>query len=33
MGQATTTYTIKIGKPAGKHHLEDLGIDGSIILN
>jgi hypothetical protein len=25
-------YKILVGKPGGKNHLEDLGIDGRIIL-
>jgi hypothetical protein len=26
------TYIVLIGKPEGKDHLEDLGVDGRIIL-
>jgi hypothetical protein len=25
-------YSILIGKPEGRHHLKDLGVDGKIIL-
>jgi hypothetical protein len=25
-------YRVSVGKPEGKNHLEDLGVDGRIIL-
>ena len=31
-GERTDAYTALVGKPEGKSHLEDLGIDGRIIL-
>jgi hypothetical protein len=32
MGQMRKAFSILIGKPEGKNHLEDLGVDGRIIL-
>jgi hypothetical protein len=32
MGEVINAYNILIGKPEGKNHLEDLGVDGKIIL-
>ena len=32
MGERRGAYRVLVGKPEGKNHLEDLGIDGSIIL-
>jgi hypothetical protein len=32
MGEMKNTYHILVGKPEGKNHLEDLGVDGKIIL-
>jgi hypothetical protein len=32
MGDIRNVYQIFVGKPEGKNHLEDLGIDGRIIL-
>jgi hypothetical protein len=32
MGEMRNVYSILVGKPEGKNHLEDLGIDGKIIL-
>jgi hypothetical protein len=32
MGKIRKAYTISIGKHEGKDHLDDLGIDGKIIL-
>jgi len=31
-GERRDAYTALVGKPAGKSHLEDRGIDGRIIL-
>jgi hypothetical protein len=33
MGEMTSVYRVLVGKPEGKKHLEDLGIDGKKILN
>jgi len=32
MGEVRNAYKISVGKPEGKSHLEDLSIDGRIIL-
>jgi hypothetical protein len=32
MGERRGTCRVLVGKPEGKNHLEDLGIDGRIIL-
>jgi hypothetical protein len=32
MGEIRNAYNTLVGKPEGKNHLEDLGIDGKIIL-
>jgi hypothetical protein len=32
MGEVTNAYSVLVGKPEGKNHLEDLGVDGRIIL-
>jgi hypothetical protein len=32
MGEMINAYIILIGNPKGRDHLEDLGIDGRIIL-
>jgi len=32
MGERRGAYRVLVGKPVGKNHLEDLGIDGRIIL-
>jgi hypothetical protein len=32
MGEMRNAYRILVGKPKGKSHVEDLGIDGKIIL-
>jgi hypothetical protein len=32
MGQLRNVYSILVGKFEGKNHLEDLGVDGTIIL-
>jgi hypothetical protein len=32
MEETRTAYTILVGKPEGKSHLEDLGVDGNVIL-
>jgi len=32
MGDRKGSYRVLVGKPEGKNHLEDLGIDGRIIL-
>jgi hypothetical protein len=32
MGDGRDVYTVLVGRPEGKDHLEDLGIDGRIIL-
>jgi hypothetical protein len=31
-GEMRNAFKIVVGKPEGKNHLEDLGIDGRIIL-
>lgn len=33
MWEKTNTYRGLLGKPEGRTHLEDLGVDGDIILN
>jgi hypothetical protein len=32
MGEVQNLYTISVGRPEGKNHSEDLGIDGKIKL-
>jgi hypothetical protein len=32
VGEIGNAYKIFVGKPVGKDHLEDLGVDGRIIL-
>jgi len=32
MGERRVLYRVMVGKPEGKSHLEDPGIDGRIIL-
>jgi hypothetical protein len=32
MGDRRGAYRVLVWKPEGKNHLEDLGVDGSIIL-
>ena len=32
MGERRVVYTILVGKPEGRNHLEDLGLDGRIIV-
>jgi hypothetical protein len=32
MGKRKDAYRILVGKSEGKNHLEDLGLDGNIIL-
>jgi hypothetical protein len=32
MGETRNAYKILVGNPEGKDHLEDLGVDGIIIL-
>ena len=32
MGDRRGVYRILVGKPEGKNHLEDAGVDGRIIL-
>jgi hypothetical protein len=32
MGEMRNAYNILDGKPEGKNHLEDLSVDGNIIL-
>jgi len=32
MGEMRKAYIILVGKVEGKNHLEDLGVDGKIIL-
>jgi hypothetical protein len=31
-GEIRNAYEISVGKPEGKYHVEDLGVDGRIIL-
>jgi hypothetical protein len=31
-GETRNTFNILIGKPEGKRHMQDLGVDGRIIL-
>jgi hypothetical protein len=33
MGEMRGVYRFLVGKPEGKNHLEDPGVDGRIILN
>jgi len=33
MGERRVAYNVLVGKPEGKNHLEEPGIDGRIILN
>jgi hypothetical protein len=33
MGEMRNAYEILVGKPEGKNHSEDLGVDGKIILD
>jgi hypothetical protein len=32
MEESRDTYTVLVGKPEGRRHLEDLGVDGRMIL-
>jgi hypothetical protein len=32
MGERRGVYRVLVGKPEGKNHLEDTGVDGRIIL-
>ena len=32
MGERRGVYRVLVGKPEGKNHLEDLGVDGRITL-
>jgi hypothetical protein len=32
MGDRRGAYTVFVGRPEGKNHLKDLGVDGMIIL-
>jgi hypothetical protein len=32
MGVMRTVYKILVGKPEGRDHVEDVGIDGRVIL-
>jgi len=32
MGQSLGVYRVLVGKPEGRDHLEDPGVDGTIIL-
>ena len=32
MGERRGVYRVLVGKSEGKNHLEDLGVDGKIIL-
>jgi hypothetical protein len=32
MGEMRNAFKILVGKPEGKNHLEDLGVDGRIVL-
>ena len=31
-GERKGSYRLSVGKPEGKNHLEDLGVDGRIVL-
>jgi hypothetical protein len=31
-GEMRTVYMVLVGKPEGKHHSGDLGVDGRVIL-
>jgi hypothetical protein len=31
-GERRGAYSVLVGKPVGKNHLEDLGVNGRIIL-
>ena len=33
MGERIDAYRVSVGKPEGKSYLEDLAVDGRIILN
>ena len=33
MGESRGVYRIVVGKPEGKNHLEDRGLDGRVILS
>jgi hypothetical protein len=33
MGERRCVYRVLVGKPEGKNHLEDPGVDGRIILS
>jgi len=33
VGDRRVAYSVLFGKPVGKKHLEDLGVDGRILLN
>jgi hypothetical protein len=33
MGETRNAYVVLVGEHAGKNHLEDLGVDGMVILN
>jgi len=32
MGEKRDAYRVLVGKPEGKNHLEDPGVDGMVIL-
>jgi hypothetical protein len=32
MGEGRNMYRILVGKPEGKNHLEDRGVDGRMVL-
>ena len=32
MGESNSAYRVLVGKPEGKSNLEDIDVDGSIIL-
>jgi len=32
MGEVVNVYSVLVGKPVGKDHSEDVGVDGRIIL-
>ena len=32
MGEGIGEYRVLVGKPEGKNHMKDLGVDGRIIL-
>jgi hypothetical protein len=33
MGEGRGSYRVLVGRPEGRNHLEDPGVDGRIILN